>query len=126
MLREVLEDYLSSVVERDFDYPTSALLQAMGFREIHFTHGTVEFGKDFIAKRLDNGVDYQYVIQSKRADISQSLWRNQIRGQLEEAIVSKLSHPQFDETLPRKAIPAMTGRLISNARLTSQEYRLGS
>src|SRR5947209_6497547 len=103
MLRNVLEDYLSSINERDFDYPLTSLLQAMGFYDIHFTHGVVEFGKDFIAKRIEAGVEYQYAIQSKKVDVKQSLWRNEIRGQLEEAILSDLSHPQFNTSLPRKA-----------------------
>ena len=123
MLRNVLEDYLSSLVERDLDYPIIALLQAMGFFDIHLTHGSVEFGKDFIAKRVEENIEYQYAIQSKKGDINQELWRNKIRGQVEEAIVTNLSHPQFDTNLPRKAVLATTGRLIGNARLASQEFK---
>jgi len=95
----------------------------MGFYDIHFTHGTVEFGKDFIAKRIEDGTEYQYAIQSKRGDINQGLWRNEIRGQLEEAISSDLSHPQFNTALTRKVILVTTGRLSGNARLTAQEFK---
>lgn len=123
MLRNALEDYLNSIIERDFDYPLTSLLQTMGFYDIHFTHGGVEFGKDFIAKKIENGIEYQYAIQSKKGDINQSLWRNEIRGQLEEAILSDLSHPQFNTKLPRKAVLVTTGRLTGNARLTSQEFK---
>jgi hypothetical protein len=123
MLRNVLEDYLNSINERDFDYPLSFLLQGMGFYDIHFTHGAVEFGKDFIAKRVEDGTEYQYAIQSKKGDIGQGLWRNEIRGQLEEAISSDLSHPQFNTSLPRKVILVTTGRLSGNARLASQEFK---
>ena len=123
MLRNVLEDYLNSINERVFDYPLSELLQAMGFYDIHFTHGSVEFGKDFVAKKLENETTYQYAIQSKKGDINQRLWRNEIRGQLEEAISSDLSHPQFNTHLPRKAILATTGRLTGNASLASQEFK---
>lgn len=123
MLRNVLEDYLNSINERDFDYPLSSLLQGTGFYDIHFTHETVEFGKDFIAKRVEGGTEYQYAIQSKKGDINQGLWRNEIRGQLEEAISSDLSHPQFNTSLPRKVILVTTGRLSGNARLASQEFK---
>lgn len=123
MLRNVLEDYLSSIKERDFDFPLSSLLQGMGFYDIHFTHGGVEFGKDFIAKRREEGVEYQYAIQSKKGDINQALWRNEVRGQLEEAILSDLSHPQFNTTAPRKAVLVTTGRLSGNARLACQEFK---
>lgn len=123
MLRNVLEDYLNSVVEIDLDYPLMSLLQAMGFYDIHYTHGAVEFGKDFIAKRVENNVEYQYGIQSKKGDIGQALWRNEIRGQLEEAIISDLSHPQFNTALPRKVVLVTSGRLSGNARLASQEFK---
>ena len=123
MLRNVLEDYLSSIREREFDYPLSALLQAMGFYDIHFTHGGVEFGKDFIAKKVDDGTEYQYAIQSKKGNINQGLWRDEIKGQLEEAIEIDLSHPQFNTSLPRKVILVTTGRLSGNARLATQEFK---
>lgn len=123
MLRNVLEDYLNSIVERDFDYPLMSLLQAMGFYDIHFTHGAIEFGKDFIAKKVEGGIKYQYAIQSKKGNISQGLWRNEIRGQVEEAIVSDLSHPQFSTILPRKVVLVTTGRLTGNARLAAQEFK---
>jgi hypothetical protein len=123
MLRNVLEDYLDSINEREFDYPLMAQLQTMGFYDIHFTHGSTEVGKDFIAKRIDDGSEVQYAIQSKKGDISQSLWRNEIRGQLEEAILSDLSHPQFDKHLPRKVVLATTGRLVGNAKLIAQEFK---
>jgi hypothetical protein len=124
MLRNVLEDYLNSIIERDFDYPIMSLLQAMGFYDIHFTHGGVEFGKDFIAKKVENGTEFQYAIQSKKGNINQGLWRNEIRGQIEEAIFSDLSHPQFNTHLPRKAVLVTTGRLTGNARIASQEFKI--
>ena len=85
MLRNVLEDYLSSINERDFDYPLGSLLQAIGFYDIHLTHGKTEFGKDFIAKKIDDGAIHQYSIQSKKGDIKQAHFRNEIMGQLMEA-----------------------------------------
>ncbi len=75
MLRNVLEDYLSSVKERDFYYPLSALLQAMGFFDIYITDGPGEYGKDFIAKRVEDGITYQYKIQAKKGDIDQEDFR---------------------------------------------------
>jgi hypothetical protein len=123
MLRNALEDYLDSIIEREFDYPLTSLLQAMGFYDIHFTHGGVEFGKDFIAKKMENEIEYQYAIQSKKGDINQSGWRNEIKGQLDEAISLDLSHPQFDKDLPRKAILVTTGRLKGNAKIVSQEFK---
>lgn len=47
MLTNVLEDYFKSIKdERDFDFPLRSLLAAMGFYDIHLTHGSREIGKD--------------------------------------------------------------------------------
>lgn len=81
MLRNVLGDYLDRVKERELDLPLLLLLPEMGFYDVHFTHGTVEFGKDFIAKKLEKGTEIQYSFQSKVGDISQADWRNHIQGQ---------------------------------------------
>jgi hypothetical protein len=122
MLRNVLEDYLNSVKEREFDYPLMSLLNAMGFYDIHVTDGGSEFGKDFIAKRTEEGVKYQYTIQSKRGDINQPDFRNKIMGQLLEAIVLKrLSHAQLDTALPQRFVLVTTGELKDNAFLELRE-----
>jgi len=122
MLRNVLEDYLSSVKERDFYYPLSSLLQAMGFFDIHVTDGPGEFGKDFIAKRVENEVTHQYKIQAKRGDIDQEQFRT-IMGQLLEAIVlKKLSHPQLDTSLTQRTILVTTGELTPNAFIAHQAF----
>lgn len=120
MLRNVLEDYLSSVNERDFDYPLTSLLHAMGFYDIHLTHGKTEFGKDFIAKKAKGEVVYQYSIQSKKGDVKQGEFRNTILGQLMEASLLDIVHPQFDNGLPRRVIFVTTGRLVGNAALSFQ------
>jgi len=122
MLRNVLEDYLSSVKERDFYYPLSSLLQAMGFFDIYITDGPGEYGKDFIAKRVEGGITYQYKIQAKKGDIDQEDFRK-IMGQLLEAILlKKLSHPQLDTSLTQKTLLVTTGELTPNAFAAHQEF----
>ena len=93
MLANVLAAYLDSITEREFDLPLATLLRASGFYDIHYTHGNVEFGKDFIAKREDNGAIIQYSFQSKAGDISQPDWRNEIMNQMLESLFIELSHP---------------------------------
>lgn len=120
MLNNVLGDYLDNVSEREFDFPQIALLRAMGFYDIHFTHGQVEFGKDFIAKRLENENVIQYSFQLKAGNISQAIWRKDIQGQVLEAVISGLSHPNFDRSLSHQSILVITGRLSGNAALGMQ------
>ncbi|GAB3584714.1 hypothetical protein GCM10027406_31590 [Leifsonia lichenia] len=124
MLRGVVENFLDSLTEREFDAPLLALLSAQGFTDIHFIHGAFEFGKDVIAKRRDSvtGGQKQYAIQSKAGDIGQSSWR-EIRPQLEEAEYNTRAHPNYDASLPRVAVLLTTGRLKGAAAVDAQEYK---
>src|SRR5680860_306278 len=73
LLRDVVGTFLDTLTEREFDGPLLAMLGAQGFTDIHFIHGTFEFGKDVLAKKIDpaTGETRQYVIQSKAGDIGQ-------------------------------------------------------
>ena len=121
MLANVLAAYLDSVKEREFDLPLNTLLRASGFHDIHFTHGNVEFGKDFIAQLDENGMTIQYSFQSKAGDVSQSDWRNDIMAQTLESLLSGLSHPSFDKNLPHQTVLVITGKMLGNAALGLQE-----
>jgi len=121
MLANVLGAYLDSVKERDFDLPLNTLLRALGFYDIHFTHGNVEFGKDFIAKHVENGIAIQYSFQSKAGDVSESGWRDDIMQQTLESLLSGLSHPSFNKGAPRQTVLVITGKMLGNAALGLQE-----
>src|SRR5258708_7474866 len=100
MLRNVLAAYVDSIKdERDFDVPFLTLLSAMGCHDIHYTHGSVEFGKDFIAKHGSGRHVVQCSFQLKAGDVDQRDWRDGIMGQMLEAATVGLSHPSFDTRL---------------------------
>jgi hypothetical protein len=122
MLDGVVDHYLRGVSEREFDVPLMAVLLSQGFYDIHKLHGTFEFGKDFVAKRLDTGVTYQYSIQSKAGDINIGAWR-EVRPQIDEARYNRIAHPSYDQSLPRKAILVTTGRLVGSAAGDAQQYK---
>lgn len=117
MLDDAIDAYLDSVKERAFDEPLLALLRAENYTDVHLTHGSVEFGKDVIAKR--DGL--QWAFQSKAGNITHSGWR-ELTGQLDDLRLSDLSHPAFDARVERKCILVCTGRLTGNAPLAAQEY----
>ena len=48
----------------------------MGFHDIHFIHGNIEFGKDFIAKRTEDNRVIQYAFQSTAGDIVNAIIEN--------------------------------------------------
>lgn len=123
MLTNVLDDYFKSIKdERDFDFPLRSLLAAMGFYDIHLTHGSREIGKDFIAKRQEDDGEIQFAFQSKKGDINQKKCAEEVLPQLLLASVSGLSHPQFDKSLPRKVFLVSTGLLVGNAPLILQDF----
>jgi len=121
MLVDVIANYVDSLTEREFDAPFIALLRLNGFTDIHFLHGPFEFGKDFIAKRVENSAQHQYVFQTKAGNIGISEW-GQCRGQIDMLRTNTLAHPNFDARLARRAIFVTTGRLVGGAPLAAQEY----
>lgn len=120
MLRNVLGAYLDSLKERELDLPFTTLLPAAGFHDVHFTHGQAEFGKDFIAKKTENGITLQYSFQLKAGDITQADFRTNVMGQMLESLLLTLSHPSFDKDLPHQAMLVTTGKLTGNAALELQ------
>jgi hypothetical protein len=121
MLADAIGNYVDSLTEREFDAPFIALLHLHGFTDIHFLHGSFEFGKDFIAKRVEEGVQYQYAFQTKAGNIGMSEW-SQCRGQIDLLRTDALAHPNFDRNLPRRARFVITGRLVGGAGLAAQQY----
>jgi hypothetical protein len=121
MLDDVIGNYIDSLTEREFDAPFEALLRLHGFIDIHFLHGPFEFGKDFIAKRTEDGVTHQYAFQTKAGDIRLAEW-TQCQGQIDMLLRNSLAHPNFDKAIPRVAMFVTTGRLVGGAALAAQEY----
>ncbi len=74
-LADAVAAYVESLSERELDAPLIALLYRLGFDRVHLTHGSYEFGKDFIAQRDVGGKVYQYCLQSKAGDLSIDGWR---------------------------------------------------
>jgi hypothetical protein len=122
MLDDVLGRYLDDLEEREFDAPFMALLRSMRYEDIHFLHGTFEFGKDFIAKRTDSDSTTQYTFQTKAGSIGLGEW-SKLRGQIDLLRTNVLAHPNFDATFPRAAVLVITGRLVGGAPLAAQDYK---
>lgn len=123
MLRRVVEDYLGAIHrERDYDFLFMSLLSDLGFYDIHFTHGTVEFGKDFIAKLNEDEQPVQFAFQSKAGNVNITAWRS-IVGQLNEAMLVPLSHPNFDAHLPRQIVLVSNGELQGIAKTSFDNYQ---
>jgi hypothetical protein len=121
LLDDVVESFLDSVTEREFDAPFMALLRAHGYSKIHRLHGPYEFGKDIIAQRGDPRT--QFAFQTKAGDIGLGKWTSETRGQVDVLRTNDLAHPDFDTTLPRVGMLVLTGRLVGGAALEAQNYK---
>lgn len=117
-LDDVLGAYLDTVGEREFDAAFLALLKAYGYTHVHLIHGSLEFGKDFIARK--SGV--QFAFQTKAGNINLGAWRT-IRSQVEEMLWNEIAHPDFDVDTERRAVLVTTGRLVGGAAADAQQYR---
>lgn len=122
MLKRVVEDYLESIKEVQFFIPFTSLLALKGYYDIHIIHGPTEFGKDIIAKEHTERGPTQCVFQLKAGDINMAKYRNEIQTQLFDATLNNLSHPNFDERIPKKVIFATTGTINPMVALALQEF----
>lgn len=122
MLRNVIEDYLTSIKELQLFLPFKQLLEASGYYDIHIIHGATEFGKDFIAKKNINGVETQFFFQLKVGDVNLHRFRNEIQPQILEACTNSLSHPNFNRQLTPQVVFVTSGNLLPPATIAFQEF----
>ena len=120
-LADAVAGYVETLGERDFDVPFIALLHSLGYTDVHLTHGPLEFGKDFIARHVEDGVEYQYCFQSKAGDLNVKAWRD-VRTQIDSMRYGTVVHPAFDADLPRRLVLVTTGRLNGFALVEFQDY----
>lgn len=123
MLESVIESYIDTLREREFDAPFNAILHGLDFYDVHCIHGTFEFGKDFVAKRKEGDTVFQYAIQTKADSVSLSNWRSTIRGQLDSAVRVPLAHPSYDTNLRRKVVLCCTKKLEGSVNIETEAYR---
>lgn len=122
MITQVLRNYLIGIKrERDFDTPFGLLLPTLDFYDVHYTHGIIEFGKDFIAKRIDEGVEIQCSFQLKKGNIGLPEWRNEIQYQMFQSVLTPLRHPNFDRHLLHQAYLITTGEFSTPAAMAIDE-----
>jgi len=122
MLKNVIENYLLSIKEVQFFVPFQGLLEGMEYYDIHLIHGPSEFGKDFIAKKDQDGETVQYCFQIKVGDVTFGKFTSEIKPQLLEIITNKISHPNFDTSISREIIFVTTGKIKPPATISFQEF----
>lgn len=90
MLERVIENWLASVNERQYQIPFCQLLAAEGEKVIHISsHGVLEQGKDVISIGT-NGVPRAYQLKCGRITLAQ--WRGFV-GEIQELVEYGIDHP---------------------------------
>jgi hypothetical protein len=122
MLRSVIDDYLTSTRELQFFLPFMQFLELRGYYDVHLLHGTTEYGKDLIAKLKDQSTEIQYSFQIKAGDLNLNRFNSEVQPQLSEALTNKLSHPNFNRSLPYRVVFVCTGVILPHAAIAFQEF----
>lgn len=120
-LEDAVAAYVEGLTERELDAPLLALLRRLGFHHVHLVHGPYEFGKDFVARRHEDGTEYQYCLQSKAGDLGSANWRDVLQ-QVDAMRTGSVVHPDFDPFLPRRLVVVTNGRLKGGAGVEFQDY----
>lgn len=103
--KRFLELYFNTISEKNFFLWFKYFLLKNSFFDVVFNNGPFEYGKDYIAKRTENGITYQYSFQIKTEAINNDSDIQKIQGQLYEAMSKNAPNPiWYDVTLPKKLI----------------------
>lgn len=120
-LADAVAAYVERLTEREFDAPFIALLHQLGYTEVHLTHGPYEFGKDFIARRNEDGHEHQWCFQTKAGHINSKQLRTDVQPQINLMRAGSVVHPAFSKDLPRRIVVVTTGRLVGGAGVEFQQ-----
>lgn len=103
--KKFLELYFNTITEKDFFLWFKYFLLNNDFFDVSFNNGPFEYGKDYIAKRKEKNVIYQYSFQIKTEAINNDNDIQKIQGQLFEAMSENSPNPiGYDEKLPKRLI----------------------
>ena len=95
MIKKVIENWLTSTKEREYQLPFCQVLASQGHRVLHVSsHGPGEHGKDIVTLAPD-GVPCAY--QLTTGDVGVTQWR-EYDGKLRELASIKIRHPSVERT----------------------------
>lgn len=114
MIERVIENWLDSTTEREYQLPFSQVLAAEGFRIIHTSsHGPTEEGKDIICLSREGT---PCAFQLKTGNINLRFWRD-IRGEVEELVLVPIQHPNIPANTPFRAYLVTNGVITDPVRI---------
>lgn len=126
MLKRLIENWLTSVSEREFDIPFRLLLEAEGHVSIgHSTvHGPMELGKDIVSWHPEEEIFYFFQLKAGNANLH--AW-NDMERQIRQLVEVPYTHPNYTIGLPYKPVWVCTGQLDETVRFSlggkNEEHR---
>ncbi len=106
MLTKLVENWLNSSTEREFELPFRQLLIDEGKCILHAsTHGQLELGKDIYALAQDGALE---AYQLKTGPVTQGEW-SRIRSQVTQLVEVPVEHPRVGVRLPDRAVVVSNG-----------------
>lgn len=125
MLKRVIENWLISTSEYEFEYPFRLLLEAEGHQafERRTRHGPAEKGKDIVTYQEKEKKFYTF--QLKAGNVTRHDWVD-MEVQLKELVELPPLHPNYDSAKPTQPIWVTTGDLdpyvAQNMSLKNAQY----
>ena len=108
MIERIVENWLTSANERQYQIPFCQLLAAEGEAILHIsTHGQMEQGKDVISKAA-NGTIHAY--QLKGGNLTLTDWRR-YQAEVHELVVYNIEHPSVGRRQLHKPFLVTNGRV---------------
>jgi hypothetical protein len=108
VIERVVENWLTSANERQFQIPFCQLLAAEGETVLHISaHGQMEQGKDVISRGVGGSV---HAYQLKNGNLKQSDWRK-YEPEIHELVVYPIDHPSVGKHKPHKPFLVTNGRV---------------
>jgi hypothetical protein len=108
VIERVIENWLTSANERQYQLPFCQLLAAEGETILHISaHGQMEQGKDVISRAADGTV---HAYQLKGGNLTLSDWRT-YQAELHELVVYPIEHPSLRRRQSHRPFLVTNGRV---------------
>jgi hypothetical protein len=125
VLEKLLEDWLSSIDERSFNFAFSQYLLAEGYTAIHFSrHGEFEQGKDVLAIGKD-GRSCAFQLKALQGrKLKQNQWL-EMQPQIDQLIRIPIKHPSIPhEAGGHRAYLVVVGELDEGVRVEIEDMQV--
>jgi len=126
VIARVVENWLDSATEKEFQIPFCHVLNYEGKTVVHLTrHCPMEMGKDIIALEPD-GTPCAYQLKNiGGAKLSKDEWRTKLLPQMDELVLQGIEHPAVKPGKHHRSFLVINGELDEEAIASVRQYNQG-